>query len=99
MAEHSRRRDSTVQETTMNKPAAPFLLQLTEEQQALIHRLSGQHAQVLELTPDAGDLSSGTGRSVQFRWRKSVASGIPRQRWEAAETPGDDSGGASSQSE
>lgn len=71
----------------MDNPVTPILLQLTEEQQALIHRLSGQRAQVLELTPDAGDSWGGSGRSVQFRWRKSVATGIPRQRWEAAEPP------------
>lgn len=65
----------------------PILLQLTEEQQALIHRLSGQHAQVLELTPDPGDASSGTGRAVQFRWRQSAATGIPRQQWVAGDGP------------
>jgi hypothetical protein len=68
----------------MSNPISPILLQLTEEQQALVHRLSGQHLQVLELTPDADDATSGTGRAVQFRWRKSVASGIPRQKWETA---------------
>ena len=83
----------------MNNPAVPFLLQLTEEQQALIHRLSGQHAQVLELTPDAGDPSTGSGRSVQFRWRKSEASGIPRQRWDASEPMMENSGDVSSHSE
>ena len=83
----------------MDEPIEPILLQLTEEQQALIHRLSGQHAQVLELTPDAGDFSSGTGRSVQFQWRKSVATGIPRQKWDAAEQPQSDSTEERSQSE
>ncbi|HMI58057.1 MAG TPA: hypothetical protein VK511_08415 [Gemmatimonadaceae bacterium] len=83
----------------MDNPVAPILLQLTEEQQALIHRLSGQHAQMLELTPDGGDFASGSGRSVQFRWRKSVASGIPRQRWEAAEPPRDQSSDESAQPE
>jgi hypothetical protein len=66
----------------MSNPVPPILLQLTEEQQAIVHRLSGQHLQMLELTPDANDATSGTGRAVQFRWRKSVASGIPRQKWE-----------------
>ena len=37
----------------MNNPNPPILLQLTEEQQAIVHRLSGQHLQALELTPDA----------------------------------------------
>jgi hypothetical protein len=66
----------------MSNPISPILLQLTEEQQAIVHRLSGQHLQVLELTPDVDDATSGTGRAVQFRWRQSVASGIPRQKWE-----------------
>jgi hypothetical protein len=83
----------------MDNPEAPILLQLTEEQQAIIHRLSGQHAQTLELTPDAGDFSSGTGRSVQFRWRKSIATGIPRQQWEVAEPLPSNSAEERSQSE
>ncbi|HLB09561.1 MAG TPA: hypothetical protein VK617_08500 [Gemmatimonadaceae bacterium] len=66
----------------MASPETPIFLQLTEEQQAIVHRMSGQHLQVLELTPDAGDASSGTGRGIQFRWRQSLATGIPRQNWE-----------------
>ena len=66
----------------MTSPEAPIFLQLTKEQQAIVHRMSGQHLQVLELTPNAGDASSGTGRGVQFRWRHSAATGIPRQNWE-----------------
>jgi hypothetical protein len=66
----------------MSSSETPILLQLTEEQQALVHRLSGQHAQVLELTPDPGDASSGTGRAIHLRWRPSAATGIPRQQWD-----------------
>ena len=66
----------------MTSPEAPIFLQLTEEQQAIVHRMSGQHLQVLELTPDPGDASSGSGRGIQFRWRQSAATGIPRQNWE-----------------
>ena len=65
----------------MADPTQPIQIQLTAEQQALIQRLSGQYAQVLELVPDATDQASGAGRELQFRWRLSVASGIPRQQW------------------
>jgi hypothetical protein len=46
-------------------------------------RLSGQHAQILELVPDKADGASGAGRGLQFRWRLSATSGIPRQQWDA----------------
>jgi hypothetical protein len=65
----------------MGSPVQPIQIPLTEEQQALIRRLSGQFAQVLELVPDADDGASGAGRGLQFRWRLSVATGIPRQQW------------------
>jgi hypothetical protein len=65
----------------MNEPRIPIQLQLTEEQQAMIHRITGEHAQVLELIPDPGDGSSGEGRGLNFGWRLSVDSGIPRQQW------------------
>ena len=66
----------------MDTPIPPIQLPLTEEQQALIQRLSGQHVQVLELTPDATDGASGAGHGLNFRWRLSVATGIPRQLWD-----------------
>jgi hypothetical protein len=66
----------------MTPPTPPIQLPLTEEQQALIRRLSGQHAQVLELTPDPTDGATGAGHGLNFRWRLSVASGIPRQLWD-----------------
>jgi len=65
----------------MSEGAEPIQIQLTEEQQQLIRRLSGQFAQFLELTPDAADPTAGQGRGLQFSWRLSVASGIPRQAW------------------
>ncbi len=71
----------------MDDPVQPIQIPLTPEQQALIQRLSGQYAQVLELVPDATDKASGAGRGLEFRWRLSVASGIPRQQW----GPGSDS--------
>jgi hypothetical protein len=62
-------------------PVEPIQIPLTEEQQQLIRRPSGQFAQVLELVPDATDSAAGAGRTLQFRWRLSVATGIPRQQW------------------
>jgi hypothetical protein len=59
-------------------------LELTPEQQSAIHRLSGQHAQVLRLTLDPGTPTEGAARVAQFRWRLSTASGIPRQHWDPA---------------
>ena len=59
----------------------PIEIELTEEQQQLIRRLSGQFAKVLQLTPDSADAASGAGCGLQFRWGLSVASGIPRQVW------------------
>jgi hypothetical protein len=66
----------------MDTPTPPFQLSLTEEQQQLIQRLSGQHVQILELTPDPTDGAAGAGEGLKFKWRLSVASGIPRQRWD-----------------
>jgi hypothetical protein len=72
----------------MSTDEEPIQLPLTEEQQELIHRLTGEHAFALELVPD------GTGRGLQFNWRISVDSGIPRQQWLRAvkppPTPGSD---------
>lgn len=59
----------------------PIQIPLTREQQEIIRRLSGRHAQVLEITPNSTDSSEGDGRSLQFRWRLSSATGIPRQVW------------------
>lgn len=66
----------------MEAPIPPIQLPLTEEQQALIKRLSGQHVQVLELVPDPADGATGAGHGLNFRWRLSVATGIPRQLWD-----------------
>jgi len=65
----------------MTSPKPPFQLQLTEEQQALIHKVTGEHANVLELIPKPGDGNSGEGCGLQFGWRLSADSGIPRQQW------------------
>jgi hypothetical protein len=78
-------------------PPDAIHIELTEEQQ-LIRRLSGQFAKVLELTPDAADAAdaaAGAGRGLQFRWRLSVASGIPRQVWNGATRAADAAPGSS----
>jgi hypothetical protein len=72
----------------MGTPIPPIQLPLTDEQQALIRRLSGQHVQVLELTPDPTDGAAGAGHGLNFRWRLSVATGIPRQRWDFGDRSG-----------
>lgn len=80
----------------MGTPVPPIQLPLTEEQQALLQRLSGQYAQVLELVPDPTDGASGVGQGLHFRWRLSVATGIPRQQWDfgGASRPTDPEGGS-----
>jgi hypothetical protein len=77
----------------MDGTEQPIQIQLTEEQQQLIKRLSGQFAQVLELTPDAAGTPAGAGRGLQFRWRLSVTSGIPRQQWGPGSEPPAKAGG------
>ena len=65
----------------MSSTEPPIQLSLTQEQQEMIHRLTGEHANVLELALDTDDGSSGTGRGLRFNWRVSVDTGIPRQQW------------------
>lgn len=65
----------------MSSAEPPIQLPLTEEQQEMIHRLTGEHANVLELALDQSAGSAGTGRGLCFNWRVSVDSGIPRQQW------------------
>jgi hypothetical protein len=64
----------------MSSDEQPIQLALTEEQQEMIHKLTGEHANVLELVLGA-DGTSGTGCGIQFNWRVSLDSGIPRQQW------------------
>jgi hypothetical protein len=82
----------TLMDEPVEDPTQPIQIQLTPEQQQLIRRLSGQFAQVLELTPDATGAPAGEGRGLQFRWRLSVATGIPRQQWGPGGKPPADTG-------
>lgn len=68
-------------------PRQSIQVALTPEQQALIERLSGQHAEMLELTPEPENPSGGTGQTLRFRWRLSAATGIPRQQWTGDDKP------------
>jgi hypothetical protein len=53
-------------------------VELTPEQREVIHRLSGQHVEAIELERE----EHGTPESPpRLRWRLSAASGIPRQAW------------------
>ena len=56
----------------------PVRIVLTPEQRETIQRLSGQHIEAIEVTPD--DVKQGGG-PLRFLWRLSAASGIPRQAW------------------
>jgi len=79
---HNRSQDRRARpENAMDESAQTIQIPLTPEQQEMIRRLSGQFAQMLELVPETGDGASGQGRGLQFRWRLSVATGIPRQKW------------------
>ena len=50
----------------MNHVPQPIQVPLTPEQ---------------ELTPELESPASGAGEGLRFRWRLSVATGIPRQHW------------------
>ena len=67
-------------------PEATISIPLTEEQQVMIHALTGEHATVLELAPDAGESESGSGRALRFKWRLSTTTGIPRLAWDTGHT-------------
>ena len=63
----------------MDSPLEPIQIPLTVEQQELIQRLSGQCAQLLELTPEPTDPTGGAGQALRFRWRLSTATDIAPQ--------------------
>jgi hypothetical protein len=57
---------------------------LTPEQRETIRRLSGQHVDAIEVTPD--EVQQGGG-PLRFLWRLWAASGIPRQAWVEDDEP------------
>jgi hypothetical protein len=62
----------------------PVRIVLTPDQREVMHRLSGQNIEAIELTPDASDKSGGP---LRLLWRLSAATGIPRQAWFKSESP------------
>lgn len=62
----------------------PVRIVLTPEQRETLHRLSGQHVDAIEATPD--EVKKGGG-PLRFLWRLSAASGIPRQAWTKDDEP------------
>lgn len=56
----------------------PVRIILTPEQRETIQRLSGQHVDAIEVSPN--DVKQGGG-PLRFLWRLSAATGIPRQAW------------------
>jgi hypothetical protein len=65
----------------MSDESQPIELELTPEQQAIIRRASGQQAKVLQININPDDGAEGSGRILQFRWRLSDTTGIPRLNW------------------
>jgi hypothetical protein len=61
----------------------PVRIVLTPEQREVVHRLSGQNIDAIELMPDA---SSKSGGPLRLLWRLSAATGIPRQAWLKSDT-------------
>ena len=60
----------------MESSSEPIQIPLTAEQQQLIRGMSGQVAQILELTPETADPAGGAG-PLQFRWRLPTATSQP----------------------
>jgi hypothetical protein len=46
----------------------------------MVKRLSGQHVEAIELSPDEKEPTKKSG-PLRFLWRLSAATGIPRQAW------------------
>ena len=63
----------------MGTPIPPIQLSAHRGTAGVDSAASGQHVQVLELTPDPADGATGAGQGLKFKWRLSVATGIPRQ--------------------
>ena len=74
----------------MSDESGPIELELTPEQQAIIRRASGQQAKVLQININPDNGAEGSGRILQFRWRLSDTTGIPRQLWNSEKSPESD---------
>jgi hypothetical protein len=57
----------------------PVRIVLTPEQREIVHRLSGQTMEAIELTPEEAKEGGGL---LRVFWRLSSASGIPRQKFD-----------------
>jgi hypothetical protein len=77
----------------MENSSEPIQIQLTAEQQELLSRLAGQSAQILELTPQGADATSGAGRGLQFRWRLPTPTDIANEKGMGGRPPADPSAG------
>jgi hypothetical protein len=66
----------------VSEPEQPVRIVLTPEQREVVKRLSGQHVEAIELTPEESkNQAPATGGPLRFLWRLSQATGIPRQAW------------------
>lgn len=71
----------------------PVRIVLTPEQREVVRRLSGQHVEAIELSPEEGkeaETSEKPGGVLRFLWRLSAATGIPRQAWVQDESEPDE---------
>lgn len=76
----------------MSESELPVRIVLTPEQREVVKRLSGQHVEAIELTPEQPDAAEPSrGGPLRFLWRLSQATGIPRQAWMTAEEQKGDS--------
>ena len=66
----------------MSDADQPVRIVLTPEQREVVKRLSGQHVEAIELSPDDAEAKTpAQGGVLRFLWRLSAATGIPRQAW------------------
>jgi hypothetical protein len=62
----------------------PILIVLTPAQREIVHRVSGQHVEAIELMPNQAHHDD----ALRAHWRLSATSGIPRQQWMTDEDGG-----------